>query len=76
LMKNGPQYLKVLRDETEQWLYGRGYNSLNEVRGVMSRQKIKDQGAFERVNYIKVLESFENPFASGISRTGVITRFR
>ena len=75
-MKNGPHYLQVLLSETEKWLSGRGYHSLNEVRGVMSRQKIKDPGAFERVNYIKVLESFENPFASGIVGASNITNHR
>ena len=65
LMKNGPQYLNVLVKETDRWLTARDYHSLAEVRGVMSRQNVKDPGAFERVNYIKVLESFENPFTSG-----------
>lgn len=66
LMKNGPHYLNVLVNETQHWLTTRGYHSLSEVRGVMSRQNVKDPSAFERVNYIKVLESFENPFTSGI----------
>ncbi|MDP2904002.1 MAG: dihydroorotate dehydrogenase-like protein [Methylovulum sp.] len=65
LMKNGPQYLSVLVNGTERWLNARDYHALAEVRGVMSRQNVKDPGAFERVNYIKVLESFENPFTSG-----------
>jgi dihydroorotate dehydrogenase (fumarate) len=65
LMKNGPQCLQGLVDDTAQWLAARGYASVAEVRGIMSRQRIKDPGAFERVNYIKVLESFENPFTSG-----------
>jgi dihydroorotate dehydrogenase (fumarate) len=66
LMKNGPQYLNVLINETESWLTARDYRSLSEVKGVMSRQNVKDPGAFERVNYIKVLESFVNTFTSGI----------
>jgi hypothetical protein len=28
----------------------------------MSRNKVADPGAFERANYIKVLESYENPY--------------
>ena len=68
LMKNGPQYLNVLVNETHNWLTARDYKSLSEVRGVMSRINVKDPAAFERVNYIKVLESFENPFTSGMGR--------
>ena len=64
LMKNGPQYLKVLVDGLHAWLTAREYETLKEVRGLMSRQKAADPGAFERVNYIKVLESFENSFTA------------
>lgn len=63
LMKNGPQYLQVLINDLEQWLSARNYQSLDEVRGVMSRLHAANPDAFERVNYIKVLESFDNPFA-------------
>lgn len=65
LMKNGPQYLQVLVNDLEQWLSARDYQSLDEVRGVMSRLHAANPGAFERVNYIKVLESFDNPFGGG-----------
>ncbi len=58
LLKHGPQYLQVLLDDLEQWLSARNYQSLEEVKGVMSRQNAVNPGAFERVNYIKVLESF------------------
>ncbi|MDO9103812.1 MAG: dihydroorotate dehydrogenase-like protein [Methylovulum sp.] len=76
LMKHGPQYLSVLVKETDTWLTARDYHSLAEVRGVMSRQNVKDPGAFERVNYIKVLESFENPFTSGIGHGPKIADIR
>ncbi|MGR9114936.1 MAG: dihydroorotate dehydrogenase-like protein [Gammaproteobacteria bacterium] len=66
LMKNGPQYLKVLVDGLEAWLEARDYQSLDEVRGIMSRHNAANPGAFERVNYIKVLESFEKPFAGAL----------
>ena len=64
LMKNGPQYLKVLVDGLQAWLTAREYASIDEVRGLMSRQKAADPGAFERVNYIKVLESFESSYTA------------
>lgn len=62
LLKNGPQYLQVLVNDLEQWLSARNYQSLDEVRGVMSRLHVANPGAFERVNYIKVLESFDYPY--------------
>jgi dihydroorotate dehydrogenase (fumarate) len=69
LMKHGPQYLQVLLAETENWFAAREYHNLAEARGVMSRQKVKDPEAFERINYIKVLESFSSSSsASGLGR--------
>lgn len=65
LMKHGPQYLQVLVDDVEQWLSARNYQSMDEVRGVMSRLHAPNPSAFERVNYIKILESFGNPLAGG-----------
>jgi len=56
LMKHGPQYLQVLLDELNDWLNGRGYASVDEVRGKMSRLNAINPDAFERVNYIKTLE--------------------
>ena len=66
LLKHGPQYLQVLLAETEQWLAARHYRNLAEARGVMSRQKVKNPEEFERINYIKVLESFTS--GSGVGR--------
>jgi len=56
LMKHGPQYIQVLLDDLYDWLNSRGYASVNEVRGKMSRLNAINPDAFERVNYIKTLE--------------------
>jgi dihydroorotate dehydrogenase (fumarate) len=66
LLKHGPQYLQVLIEETDQWLSARSYRNLAEARGVMSRERVKNPEAFERINYIKVLESFTS--GSGVGR--------
>lgn len=55
LMRNGPEYLKVLIDELEQWLQARDYKSVSEIRGKMSHQNVVNPDEFERVNYIKAL---------------------
>ncbi|WP_031433334.1 dihydroorotate dehydrogenase-like protein [Methylomarinum vadi] len=65
LMKHGPQHLQTLVNDLEQWLSARNYHSLDEVRGVMSRLNATNPEAFERVNYIKILESFDNTLAGG-----------
>lgn len=65
LMQNGARYLQVMLDGMHEWLNARDYKSLEQIRGVMSRNKVSNPGAFERVNYIKVLESFNSDFSNG-----------
>ena len=55
LMRNGPEYLKVLIEELEQWLQVRDYKSVSEIRGKMSHKNVVNPDEFERVNYIKAL---------------------
>ncbi len=57
LMKHGPQHLQVLTRDLNDWLDARGYSSVDDIRGKMSRMNAANPEAFERVNYIKTLES-------------------
>lgn len=59
LLKNGVEILKTFTYGLEQWMERRGYNSVTEMRGVMSYQNVAHPEAFERVNYIRILESFK-----------------
>lgn len=59
LLRNGPRYLGNLVDGLSEWMDERGFRSLGQMRGVMSRGKVKNPKAFERANYIKVLESYK-----------------
>ncbi len=68
LMKHGPQHLQVLTRDLSEWLEARGYSSIDEIRGKMSRINAANPEAFERVNYIKTLES-----ASSLSWDKMIT---
>jgi dihydroorotate dehydrogenase (fumarate) len=64
LLKHGPEYLTTLLDGLTAWLDGRGYQSVAQMKGAMSQRHVADPSAFERANYIKVLESFRNPYAA------------
>ncbi|MCA9588352.1 MAG: dihydroorotate dehydrogenase-like protein [Myxococcales bacterium] len=64
LLERGPKHLRVLVDGARRWLDDRGYASVGELRGAMSRAKAPDPSAFERANYIRVLESYVGRFAS------------
>ncbi len=64
LLKNGPGFLQTLVDGLSRWLEQGGYASVEQMKGSMSQQHVADPSAFERANYIKVLESYKNPYAA------------
>ena len=64
LLHHGPSQLGVLVKGTRDWLDGHGYASVTELRGAMSRKKVADPTAFERANYIRMLDSYVSPFTA------------
>jgi dihydroorotate dehydrogenase (fumarate) len=58
LLEKGIPYIDELIQGTEEWLRRNQYNSINEIRGLLSQQNVKETDAFERANYMKVLQSY------------------
>ena len=58
LLHHGPEHLGTLARGTRDWLDSHGYTSVVELRGAMSQRKVSDPTAFERANYIRVLERY------------------
>lgn len=56
LYKNGIPYLKTMNKELQDWMYMMGFESIESFKGSMSQQHIQDPTAYERANYIKILE--------------------
>lgn len=56
LYKNGIPYLKTMNKELQDWMYMMGFESIDAFKGSMSQQHISDPTAYERANYIKILE--------------------
>jgi len=48
LLANGPGHLRVLRAGLEAWMSENDWDSLNDMRGNMSFERIPDPGAYER----------------------------
>jgi dihydroorotate dehydrogenase (fumarate) len=57
LLRHGPGHLAVVRADLAHWLEEHEYESLARARGSMSLQRCPDPAAFERANYLHVLES-------------------
>jgi dihydroorotate dehydrogenase (fumarate) len=58
LLQRGPTHLQALVDGLEQWLDRKGWPSVALVRGSMSHQHVADPTAFERANYMRMLQSW------------------
>jgi dihydroorotate dehydrogenase (fumarate) len=58
LLRRGIEHMEALVGGLEAWLAARSYTSLSQVRGLLSQQRIADPTAFERANYIQVLQSY------------------
>lgn len=56
LYKNGIPYLNTMNKDLNDWMYMMGFDSLDAFRGIMSQQNIADPTAYERANYIRILE--------------------
>jgi len=58
LLRHGAGHMKTLVEGLRQWLEARELNSLDEVRGQLSHRKVRDPVAFERANYIEILQGW------------------
>lgn len=58
LLRHGPEHVTVLRDGLSDWLSARGLASVSRIRGVMSKARLREPGAYERANYIRLIETY------------------
>jgi dihydroorotate dehydrogenase (fumarate) len=58
ILKNGVDYMETMLADVRNWMEEREYESIRQMQGSMSRQKVADPTAFSRANYLKVLSSY------------------
>jgi dihydroorotate dehydrogenase (fumarate) len=58
LLARGPEYLAVVRNEMAAWLEEHEYSSLAEARGSMNLLGCPDPAAYERANYMLIMQSW------------------
>jgi dihydroorotate dehydrogenase (fumarate) len=59
LLQKGPAHLRQLRDGLSKWLEENEYESLAQMRGSMNLTKSPDATAYERANYIQILQGWK-----------------
>lgn len=62
LLRNGPQHLAVMEEDLRNWMTLNGYDSVDDMRGAVSRDAAADPSAYERANYIGNLASYTSSF--------------
>jgi dihydroorotate dehydrogenase (fumarate) len=60
LLRHGVGHMRALHDGLIQWMDARGFADIRDVRGTMSQRRIKDPTAFERANYMQILQGSSN----------------
>ncbi len=58
LFRRGPEYLTGIRRRVEEWLVEHEYESLDQMRGSMSLARCPDPAAYERANYMHILQGW------------------
>jgi dihydroorotate dehydrogenase (fumarate) len=58
LLRKGPEHIGAVRDELARWLEQHEYDSLRQARGSLSLARCPDPGAWERGNYVRMLQGY------------------
>lgn len=59
-IENGIERAKEMLAEMETWISAYEYESVEKMRGAMSQRRIGNPAAFERANYMKALQTYDN----------------
>ncbi len=60
LLERGPAYLDKVRQDLARWLEEHEYHSLRQMQGSMSLLRCPNPKAYERANYLKLLQSWQS----------------
>jgi dihydroorotate dehydrogenase (fumarate) len=60
LLKKGFGWISSTLGELDQWMTEHEYKSIQQMKGSLSQKSVKEPAAFERANYMKVLNSFKS----------------
>jgi dihydroorotate dehydrogenase (fumarate) len=58
LLRRGIEHMEMLVAGLQAWMQAWNFTSLSQFRGMLSQERIADPTAFERANYIQVLQSY------------------
>jgi len=59
LLEHGPKHLQKVRGDMVSWMEKHGYESIAQMRGSMNLKNSPDPSAYERANYVHILQTWE-----------------
>ncbi|MEE4256673.1 MAG: dihydroorotate dehydrogenase-like protein [Bacteroidales bacterium] len=59
LYEKGPEYLKTVIEEIEAWMKEKGYEKIDDFRGMLSQEKYVNPALYERVQFMKYFSDRE-----------------
>jgi dihydroorotate dehydrogenase (fumarate) len=59
LLHNGIYRISEILEDMKNWMVEKEYNSVEQMKGSMSYENVAEPSAFERANYLKVLNSWK-----------------
>lgn len=62
LLKNGTKHVGEILTDMQAWMETFEYQSVQQMRGSMSQRSVAEPAAYERANYMKALQSFDNKY--------------
>jgi dihydroorotate dehydrogenase (fumarate) len=61
LLRHGIEHLRTIEQQMIEWLEQKEYESVSQLRGSMSQINCPDPSAFERVQYLKAIQTYQPP---------------
>jgi dihydroorotate dehydrogenase (fumarate) len=67
LLRNGIDHIRVIEYEMREWLEEHEYESVDQIKGIMSQKNCPEPTVFERVQYMRALSSYPKSPSSTLS---------
>lgn len=62
LLKKGIRHITTLVEDLDNWMEENEYETVRQMKGVLSQKSVADPTAFERANYIKIIEKYKGEY--------------
>lgn len=62
VIQNGPGHISDVLQHMTEWMQEKNYESVEQFKGILSYANTQDPAAYERANYVDVLESYKSSF--------------